>query len=325
MQPVDRFTWERGLRNDPGARGVRLAVLLTLGTYMDADGTNARPTQKALAEACGLRERAVRSHLTWAVDNGWLEVVQRGHHIVNTGRSVASLYRASTPQPAPTDRLYDPPTTGTQEPVVEDTTGVTVPVVNPPEAPQPARNVPTTGTGVPPTTNQKPPTSSTAVTHEGPEAVEEAAKGRITPSRILTEMARRRLVVLRQQRLPTAPPEGCDPRRVEGFLRVEVDALRAQHGFALDALIARNHPEHPAKPRHADPDWYVWRLDPDLARRDWSLPTAAETRARHDAERAAWALDTPEKVAANRAGREAAMALRDELRESRRQREQVPA
>lgn len=316
MQPADRFTWERGLRSDPGATGARLAVLLTLGTYMDADGTNARPTQKALAEACGLKERAVRSHLSWAVDNGWLEVVQRGHHIVNSGRSVASLYRATAPQPAPPDRLCDTPTTGSPEPVVEDTSGIPVPVVDPPEAPQPARNSPTTGTHVPPTTYQELPTSPLASTHEVPEA----AKGDITPKRILTEMARRRLVVLRQQGLPMAPPEGCDPRRVEGFLRTEVEALRAQHGFALDALIARHHPDTPAQPRHADPDWYVWKLDPDLARRDWSLPTAAETRAKLDADRAAWALDTPEKVEANRAGREAAMALRDELREARERR-----
>lgn len=320
--PVDRFTWERALRADPRITGIRLMILLTLGTYMDADGTNARPPQKALAADTGLRERAVRGHLSWAVAHGWLVVVQRGHHIINTGRSVASLYRASAPQPAPEHRFYDLPTTGTPEPVQETSTGTELPVEPVDNSPQPARNGPTTGTGVPPTTDQVTPTSSTAVTHETAAAPASQPKGPITPKRILTEMARRRLQLLQEQGSPAAPPAGCDQRRTDGFLRTEVEALRAQHGFALDALIARHHPDHPAKPRHADPDWYVWKLDAHLARRDWAMPTAAETRARLDAERAQAEMTTPDQLEANRTGREAALALQRQLRAAR---EAVPA
>jgi hypothetical protein len=309
--PVDRFTWERALKADPEITGTRLLVLLTVATCMDANGTNARPSQATIAEDTGLKDRAVRGHLSWAVANGWLVLVQRGHRIINSDRSVASLYRACTPQPAPPCRLNGStggPTTGTAMPVVGGTSGTPEPVVADADAPQPARNGSTTGTPVPPTTYQEQPSSHEQVTNGPPVADEKHTK--ITPTRIFSEMARRRLFVGRRESEPWAPPEGCDPRREKGWLQAQAEAFKAQHGFKLDTLLARHYrPGGPAK--FLDPDWYVFHLDRDLAKRDWTQPTAEETRAKLDQERteraARAAAMTPED-------REAAARARDEAR-----------
>lgn len=265
--PVDRFTWERSLRSDPAVTGTRLLVLLVLGSYMDADGSNARPPQATLAADTGLKERAVRGHLSWAVANGWLVVVQRGHHIINSGRAVASLYRASRPQPASKCRLNDQTSTGTPAPVESATTGTTMPVEEVAGAPQPANEAPTTGTLVPPTTDQNLPTSHARTTYKE----EPAGRMAVTPNRILTEMARRKLCLARAEGAAWAPPEGCGRRREEGWLRDQFTALKDQHGFALDTLMARY--------RDRDPEWYVFRLDPALAKRNYTFPTREETQA----------------------------------------------
>lgn len=289
---VDRFTWERALRRAPDVTGIRVAVLLTLATYMDANGAGARPPQTTLADDCGLGERAVRAHLSWAVANGWLKVVQRGHHIVGTDRAVASLYRATAPQPASVRRLSEEATTGTPEPVVDPTTGTSTPDVKPP---QPAPKAPTTGTPVPPTTDHVP-TAATRVPYEEPETftdengVERAVHRAplkpepdppavdVTPKRILTEMCRRKLAVAREAGVDWAPPAGCDRRREDAWLRSEFDAMHTTHGFALDHLLATE--------RGRDPDWYVWKLDPTLAKRNWQIPSYEETQARLTAQRA---------------------------------------
>lgn len=177
--------------------------------------------------------------------------------------------------------------------------------------------------GGPRTLEPSTPTSRKRSTHEEPPPAEEP-KGKITPKRILTEMARRKLGLAREQAADWAPPEGCDPRRERGWLAKEFDALQAQHGFELDAMIARLHPEHPAQPKHADPDYYVWRLDPALARRDWGIRNVEETRADLERDRAAAAarMATPEQRERNRQGREQALALKARLRA---QRQAVPA
>lgn len=305
--PVGRFDWERALRADPAITGTRLLVLLTVGTCMDANGTNARPSQATIASDTGLKERAVRGHLSWAVSNGWLVLIQRGHRIINSDRSVASLYRACTPQPAPPCRLHDDSTTGGAMPVVDDTTGTSEPVVEDGEAPQPARNGPTTGTPVPPTKDHKQPPSRRPVTDEGGEP-EEKAPQRITPTRIFTEMARRRLAVGRRENCGWAPPEGCDPRREKGWLQSQAEAFKAQHGFKLDTLLAKHYRPEGGPDKFRDPDWYVWHLDPDLSRIDPTQPSAAETQeklARERAEREARkASMTPEKLAEAERARE---------------------
>ncbi len=303
-EPSIRLRWMDAILdtpNDGQLDAYARAVAFALYRHMDNKTGQVRVGTRRLAAEAGVSHNVAEGRVARLESAGWL-TVERQPGLVNQ-------YRATVPTAPP----HSAPT-APQDSAVLSTTA-------PPDGAQMSTTAPSQAETAPrggaKPLNQQPPPLQEDVTHE--EAASEG-KGPITPKRILSEMARRRLTVLRQQSSPIAPPEGCDPRRETGFLRAEVAALTAQHGFALDALIARCHPEHPAKPKYADPDWYVWKLDPDLARRDWLLPTAEETQARHAAERAAWALDTPEKVEANRAGREAAMALRDELREARERR-----
>lgn len=133
--------------------------------------------------------------------------------------------------------------------------------------------------------------SSDPVTHE-PTGDEKTTK--VTPKRIFAEMARRKLQVSRQMRLPSAPPEGCEKHRETAWLKKVHAELVAQHGFALDSLMARY--------RDRDPDWYVWHLDRDLARCDPTQPTREQTRAKIERERAeheaSLAAMTPEDLEA---------------------------
>ena len=137
---VGRFAWERALRGVEGPTGVRLLVLLTLGTYMNSDGTNAAVSQATLAAATGQADRTVRQHLAAAVEEGWLERTRRGHRR-GDGTPVTSVYRASLPARI---RQLSEESTGTGSPVEED--------LNRQETTsQPAREGTSTGAGVPPT------------------------------------------------------------------------------------------------------------------------------------------------------------------------------
>lgn len=179
---VDRFSWERRLRADGGVFGTRLLVLLTLGTWMDADGGSARAGQPLLAVSSGLAERTVRQHLAAAVAEGWLELVQRGHRVGE--RSVASCYAATVPTgapvpvdegstgvTAPVDPVEDRPSTGTPPPVVVDNEEhhrhpAAARACGQPD--QPASDDTTTGAGAPPTTTDQPllpPRRSTRADH----------------------------------------------------------------------------------------------------------------------------------------------------------------
>lgn len=92
--PVDRFDWERAVRNDDDILGNRLLVLLVLGTYMDKDGGNAKPSLETLGSKCGLHPATVGRHLNWARDAGYLHQVSRGHRR-GDGIGVASIHRAT--------------------------------------------------------------------------------------------------------------------------------------------------------------------------------------------------------------------------------------
>lgn len=93
---VDRFTWEKHLRDHDDILGNRLLVLLTLGIYMRADGSNARPARATLATKTGLHPGTVGRHLTWAREHGYLERVTRGHRR-GDGISMPSIHRATVP------------------------------------------------------------------------------------------------------------------------------------------------------------------------------------------------------------------------------------
>jgi hypothetical protein len=74
-----------------------LLVLLTLGIYMRADGTQARPSLATLGAKTGLHPGSVGRHLRWARDRGWLIQVARGHRR-GDGIAVASVHRAAVPE-----------------------------------------------------------------------------------------------------------------------------------------------------------------------------------------------------------------------------------
>lgn len=152
-----RFEWERAVLASDLPSTCRL-VLLVLAVYMNADGTEARPGVPRLCAGTGLGDRAVRGHLSSAVETGWLQQVRRGHRLGN-GTVRASEYRATVP-----------PSTGT--PVPDDTAGDRglyrhvgaggAPPQPASGAPQPASDDTSTGTRVPPTTQDHtaPPTTT---------------------------------------------------------------------------------------------------------------------------------------------------------------------
>lgn len=53
-------------------------VLLTISCFMNELGDGCYPTQEQIAEATGLSERAVRTHLDLAVEEGWLTRQEHG-------------------------------------------------------------------------------------------------------------------------------------------------------------------------------------------------------------------------------------------------------
>jgi hypothetical protein len=151
-QLVDRFLWERQLRASADVAGVRLLVLLTLGTYMDADGSGARPSQASLATATGQSERTVRRHLAAARAGGWVTLERRGHRR-GDGGSHSSSYRASVP--AGHQWPVEAVSTGQPGPEEAASTGHAGPVERSQPAtggPQPATGDRSTGHPCPPTT-----------------------------------------------------------------------------------------------------------------------------------------------------------------------------
>lgn len=126
MAPVDpapkvsRFAWERAVRDAPLAAMAKL-LLLTVGTYLHADGSGARPSMETLSKSTGLKERAVRKHMADVLAAGYLERVTRGHRR-GDGAAVASTYRACLPFSTGTDVPQDtqpqpapkPASTGTE-------------------------------------------------------------------------------------------------------------------------------------------------------------------------------------------------------------------
>jgi hypothetical protein len=142
---VKRFEWERALRSSD-VTGSALLVLLVLGTHMDGDGTNGRPSQATLAAETGLSKRSVRQYLADAVDAGWLVQVSRGHRR-GDGTTAASCY--STSQPA-AGRHLSVVSTGDVSPLEDD-------LNRQDPTSQPAESGASTGDGLPPTnpTDQK--------------------------------------------------------------------------------------------------------------------------------------------------------------------------
>jgi hypothetical protein len=139
MVAVGRFEWERRVR-ESDLPGVDKLCALVLGTYMNGDGSGARPTLVTLAKNMGTSDRTARRRVDALIGSGYLERVRRGHRLGN-GTGVASEYRAAAPaQPDTPDRLSDA-STGHPCPVEDISTGQPVHLNRTTAAPQPVTGV----------------------------------------------------------------------------------------------------------------------------------------------------------------------------------------
>ncbi len=68
---------QRPTRKHPNGRWIAdknaRFVLMALANYMNADGTNAFPSQETLAKDTGLTARAIKGAMKRAADDGWIE------------------------------------------------------------------------------------------------------------------------------------------------------------------------------------------------------------------------------------------------------------
>lgn len=83
--------WRRGIMQSGLPSTTRL-VLHTLSCFMNNDGSDCYPTTAQVAEASGLSERAVCTHIAQASDKGWLRV-----SVKKTGQWKRHQYRALWP------------------------------------------------------------------------------------------------------------------------------------------------------------------------------------------------------------------------------------
>jgi DNA-binding transcriptional ArsR family regulator len=90
--PLDRFDWERLIRETEIPPMTKL-VALTLATFANGDGTRAHPGETRLAAAVGMKERAVRNHVTILRDLGLIKRVSRG----GSSRRFADVYELHVP------------------------------------------------------------------------------------------------------------------------------------------------------------------------------------------------------------------------------------
>jgi len=96
-----RYAWRSLVVRDPDLSDATRRVLLELESYADADGQNARPGQRRIAECLRTKggehvsERTVRRCLNIGVDRGFIECVSKGHNGRN--RNSADVYRLTFP------------------------------------------------------------------------------------------------------------------------------------------------------------------------------------------------------------------------------------
>ncbi len=91
------WNWMHAIR-DSNLPSTTRHVLLTLGTYMNPDGSNAFPATKTLARSTGYSERTVCTHLENAAKSGFILRNKRGP---GYGQSWAkNMYQACIPKSA---------------------------------------------------------------------------------------------------------------------------------------------------------------------------------------------------------------------------------
>jgi hypothetical protein len=92
--------WRDALRQHGAASGMKmpaLAVVMMLEIHADADGSNAHPGEKILAERLGTSLSTVTRGMALARKLGWVFCTQAGNHRVNN----ASVWRVCIPSYVP--------------------------------------------------------------------------------------------------------------------------------------------------------------------------------------------------------------------------------
>jgi hypothetical protein len=87
-------------------------VLLTISCFMNELGDGCYPTQKQLAEATGLSERAVREHLEVAATSGW---IKRSEHGFRGQKWRNHEYKACWPDPQDVEKGAAPSSAPSKE------------------------------------------------------------------------------------------------------------------------------------------------------------------------------------------------------------------
>lgn len=306
---TDRIAWMDALLATPnddehgGIDAYARAVAFVLYRHMNASG-HAKPGTRTIAREAGVSHSVAEARIRVLEEAGWLMVTRRpgaGNRYSTTAPTAPRDSAVSDEPTAPTapfcsavmdeadaDRATTAPCEfvkpqGTAPPGGHEPEPVTTTSIA--RSPHEGASFEYVGDGIG--------TGASVVVHQRPQRPV-AASVVVTPKRIFTEMARRKLALAREVQAEWAPPAGCDKRREDAWLRTEFDALRSTHGFALDHLLATR--------SGRDPDYYVWKLDPALAKRNWAIPSLEETRARVETERAERearrAARTPEQYAA---------------------------
>jgi hypothetical protein len=97
----DKFAYHKTM--GAGLTDGEYRVLAVMWDYASADGTNIRPTHKAVAAQCGTSERSVRRHVASLLAKEWLHENRPGRSAGRGGG--AAEYRLKTPgTPANPDR-----------------------------------------------------------------------------------------------------------------------------------------------------------------------------------------------------------------------------
>lgn len=96
LRAVDRYTWEKQLRDDPDVVGSLLLVLLVLGSYYSKTAESARVPIKRIADSAGLGQRTVTRLVGRGSEMGWIFRSANGQRLGN-GVKLASEYLLTVP------------------------------------------------------------------------------------------------------------------------------------------------------------------------------------------------------------------------------------
>ena len=124
---------------------LRKAVLMTIASYADPDGTNAWPSMKTLSSECLACERSIRSAIAWLRDNSLLKVEPKGTgsrlnmYTIRVPKNAATQSAVSTE--APTGKMER--SSGKMEQVMRQDDPINAAILVAADRPVPPSNTPT--------------------------------------------------------------------------------------------------------------------------------------------------------------------------------------